>query len=307
MFGCLPLLLHLCMLMGRKAHFTKVCRFLAALSDISGTQQAFSRIPFQQQQQQQGRCRAEGDEIFMLIVAKLPTKDDKRNVMRSCQAVLSLWRARNPRRSRNQRLVHAAPRSRTGRAEGRSPFKNIYNEGLASGARQGELADTGVTSLIQPCRLTLHLPDSSISFSVCLCLRQEAKAWHESQDRGPDKLCIFPKNERRRKRKGKIKHVQLSRRAWIKILKFQRLASFAFGFGEQNERWQWHREQALCEILVLILPLTNKCFWSLLFLHVCNDDSTSTGFHGSCSAGNICCVICLCQFLVFCKTQLSLL
>lgn len=46
-----------------------------------------SRILFQQQQQ--GRRRAERDEIFMLIVAKLPTKEDKRHVMRSCQAVLS--------------------------------------------------------------------------------------------------------------------------------------------------------------------------------------------------------------------------
>lgn len=89
MFGCLPLLLHLCMLMGRKVHFTKVCRFPAALGDISGTRQPFSRILFQQQQQQQGRRGAERDEIFMLIVAKLPTKDDKRHVMRSCQAVLS--------------------------------------------------------------------------------------------------------------------------------------------------------------------------------------------------------------------------
>lgn len=33
-----------------------------------------------------------------------------------------------------------------GRAGGRRSFKNIYNEGLASGARQGALADTGVTA-----------------------------------------------------------------------------------------------------------------------------------------------------------------
>ena len=39
MFGCLPLELHLCMLMGRKVHFTKVCRFPAALGDISGMRQ----------------------------------------------------------------------------------------------------------------------------------------------------------------------------------------------------------------------------------------------------------------------------
>lgn len=175
---------------------------------------AFSRILFQQQQQQQGRRRAEGDEIFMLIVAKLPTKDDKRHVMRSCQAVLSLWQAWNPRRSRNQRLVHAALGSRTGRAEGRSPFKNIYNEGLASGARQGKLAHTGVTAPNQACRLTLLLPDSSISFSVCLHSQSRSQGLTWKSGCRPDKLCIFPKNKSsRRRRNGKIKHVQLSRRA----------------------------------------------------------------------------------------------
>lgn len=44
---------------------------------------------------------------------------------------------------------------------------------------------------------------------------------------------------------------------------------------------------------------------SVFGLHVCNDDSTSRRFHGSCSAGNICCVLCLCQFLVLCETAFS--
>lgn len=154
MFGCLPLWLRLCMLMERKAHFTKVCRFPAALGDISGD---ISRILFQQQ----GRRRAERDEIFMIIVAKLPTKRRQEARDEELTAALSQRRTRNP----NERLVHAALRS---------PFKSVYNEELTSGARRGALAHMGVT---QACRL---LPDSSISLSVCLQLSQEAEARHES-------------------------------------------------------------------------------------------------------------------------------
>lgn len=78
MFGCLPLLPHLCMLMGEKYTLQRFVVF----RQRSVTSQPFSRILFQQQ----GRRT---DEIFMLIVAKLPTKEDKRLVMRSCQAALS--------------------------------------------------------------------------------------------------------------------------------------------------------------------------------------------------------------------------
>lgn len=80
-----------------------------------------------------------------------------------------------------------------GGAGGRIAFKNIYNEGLASGARQGALADTGVTALIQPCRLPLLLPDSSISLSVCQRLSQEAEARHESQDAGLINFAYSPR------------------------------------------------------------------------------------------------------------------
>lgn len=77
MFGWLPLLLHLCMLTGRKTHFTKVCHFPAVLADIS----AFQLDPV-------SAAARRRDEIFMLIVAKLSTKEDKRLVTRSCQAAL---------------------------------------------------------------------------------------------------------------------------------------------------------------------------------------------------------------------------
>lgn len=70
-------------------------------------------------QQQRGRRAAEGDEIFMLIVAKLPTKDYKRHVMRSCQA----WGGAAVITTRNQSLVHgSAPVPDGGAAEGRSPL-----------------------------------------------------------------------------------------------------------------------------------------------------------------------------------------
>lgn len=153
MFGCLPLLLHLCMLIGRKVHFTKVCRFPAALGDISGTRQP--------------------DPV-------------------------------SAARSRNQRPAHAALGSRTGRAEGRSPFKNIYNEGLASGACRRRLADTGVTAPVLPCRLTLLLPDASISLSVCLRLSQEANARHESQDAGLINFAYSPRTRAQEKETARL-------------------------------------------------------------------------------------------------------
>lgn len=106
----------------------------------------------------------------MLIVAKLPTKDDKRRVTRSCQRrchydELKAAEARESKANTGGRRV---------RAEGRSSFKGASNEGLPSGARQRRLADTGVT---RPCRRTLLLPDSSISVSGAVdVLRPDMKA-----------------------------------------------------------------------------------------------------------------------------------
>lgn len=60
------------MLMGRKADFSKVRHAAAALANVPARLSVSSRT----------------DEIFMLIVAKLPTKDDGK-VTRSCQAAAS--------------------------------------------------------------------------------------------------------------------------------------------------------------------------------------------------------------------------
>lgn len=194
MFGCLP---RLCMLTGRKAHFTKVCRFPAAPWHLWDAGSCFSG-------------RAETHEVFMLIVAKLPTKDDRRRVMRSCQGAAVIATNWNPRSSRNQR-----PRA----PEGRSAFKNIYNEALASGARRGALADTGVTALIPRRRLKPLLPDSSIS--------------HESQDAGLMNFAYSPRTRAAEEEMTRWNmchsvggHKDLS--AWLHLHLEQRLCFCAF-------------------------------------------------------------------------------
>lgn len=101
----------------------------------------------------------------MLIVAKLPTKDDKRRVTRSCQ-----------RRCHYDELKAAEARESKANTGGRRVPQKVgaSNEGLPSGARQRRLADTGVT---RPCRRTLLLPDSSISVSGAVdVLRPDMKA-----------------------------------------------------------------------------------------------------------------------------------
>lgn len=62
---------HLCMLMGRKVDFSKAA---AALANVSARLSGGSSTT---------------DETFMLIVAKLPTKEDGEAVRRSCEAAAS--------------------------------------------------------------------------------------------------------------------------------------------------------------------------------------------------------------------------
>lgn len=61
------------MLMGRKADFSKVRHAAAALANVPARLSVSSGT----------------DETFMLIVAKLPTKEDGKVVTRSCQAAAS--------------------------------------------------------------------------------------------------------------------------------------------------------------------------------------------------------------------------
>lgn len=63
------------MLMGRNVHFTKVYHATAAPANV------FAGSSFS--------SSSRTDEIFMLIVAKLPTKENKNAVTRSCQAAPS--------------------------------------------------------------------------------------------------------------------------------------------------------------------------------------------------------------------------
>lgn len=60
-------------------------------------------------QQQRGRRGAEAHEIFMLIVAKLPTKDYKRHVMRSCQAACCHYDGESKARARSAAVPDGAP------------------------------------------------------------------------------------------------------------------------------------------------------------------------------------------------------
>ena len=113
----------------------------------------------------------------MLIVVKLPTKADKRNMKRACQVMLSLrWAERIEEQiskpTGSQLSCSAGPKP--GAHGGRCPFKNIYNEGLASGGCQDALANTPVTSLTHPLRLPLNVPDfSSLPLPLSLSLTTE--------------------------------------------------------------------------------------------------------------------------------------
>lgn len=103
----------------------------------------------------------------MLIVAKLATKDDTRHVMGSCHED----GAGNPYGGAG---IKGSCTQRSGPGRGAqkvgAPFKNVYNEGLASGACHGELADTGVSAptLRRGPKSRFYLTLQSLSASVCV-------------------------------------------------------------------------------------------------------------------------------------------